>query len=292
MDINNIFQLLEYVGKISESGTVAISVFIQLSISIIIAFSLRICLIFKSAKIKFFKEKKYIKQRAIILNHCGLEILITFIFSYLLLLLLNTSNNNIIMNMIFVPLLGQVIAICIDDWYLIPKETSSIYQKFMKSEPPASTNTVSGLVEIHGKLDNKLAESEEFRPIIIQTINEIKQEQQEHKEKINDIQQKCDSTIECLGLLQRTAMRDKKVELKREIYDCLNAGFVTPKQRDKIQLDFESYIELGGNHEVEKLYEEHFSKLSVHEDRRKKQIKVEEDRRKEKKYEYGQFDGE
>ena len=83
----------------------------------------------------------------------------------------NISTYNIIMNMIFAPLLGQVIAICIDDWYLIPKETSSIYQKFMKSEPPASTNTVSGLVEIHGKLDNKLAESEEFRPIIIQTIN-------------------------------------------------------------------------------------------------------------------------
>ena len=292
MDIDKIFHVLEYTGGVLSSGSVAIAVFIELSISIIIAFSLRICLTFKGAKIKFFGEKEHSKQRAIILNHCGLEILINFIFSYLLLIVLNTNSRNFITNMIFAPLLGQVISICIDDWYLIPKEKDSIYSKFNKEEDVPSTNTISNLVQIHGMIDSSLAKSEDFRPVIIEIINDIKKVQQEHEDKISDIQQKCDTTIDCLQVLQKAAMRDKKIALKQEIYDCLNAGFVTPRQRDQIQTDYESYCELGGNHEVEKLFENHFLSLPVHEDRRIQKCEVNNERRKGQKYEYGSLDNE
>ena len=290
MDIDKIFKVLEYVGNISDSGSIAVSVFIQLAISILVASALRIGFILRSAKIKIIGEKKYIKQRAIILNHCGLEILINLIFSYLLLLLLNTSNNNLIMNMLISPLLGQVVAICIDDWYLIPKEKEGIFDKIPNHEKISSANTITNLVEIHGMLDSSLSESEEFRPVIIQAINEIKKIQEEHETKITDIQQKCDSTVDYLKRMQNAAMRDKKIVIKQEIYDCLNAGFVTPKQRDKIQLEYESYLDLGGNGEIEKLYEEHFVKLSVHEDRRRIKLEVENDRRQPFKCEYGSLD--
>ena len=290
MDIDKIFKVLEYVGNISDSGSIAVSVFIQLAISILVVSALRIGFILRSAKIKIIGEKKYIKQRAIILNHCGLEILINLIFSYFLLLLLNTSNNNLIMNMLISPLLGQVVAICIDDWYLIPKEKEGIFDKIPNHEKISSANTITNLVEIHGMLDSSLSESEEFRPVIIQAINEIKKIQEEHETKITDIQQKCDSTVDYLKKMQNAAMRDKKIVIKQEIYDCLNAGFVTPKQRDKIQLEYESYLDLGGNGEIEKLYEEHFVKLSVHEDRRRIELEVENDRRQPFKCEYGSLD--
>ena len=291
MDVDKIFQVLEYVGKISESGSVAVSVFIQLSISIIVAVFLRISLIFKSAKIKFFGEKNFSKQKAIILNHCGLEVLINLIFSYLLLLMLNTSNNNLIMNMIISPLLGQVVAICIDDWYLIPREKESIFNKIPEHKDMPSANNVSSLVQLHGMIDENLAKSNEFRPVIIQSINEIKSVQADHENRIVDIQNKSDETIQYLQKLQKVTMRDKKICLKQEIYDCLNAGFVTPRQRDKIQLDYESYKEMGGNSEVQQLFEEHFSKLSVHEDRRKETVEINgKERRYTSGIKYGQYD--
>ena len=290
MDIDKLFQILNYTGDILNSSSVAVTIFIELSISILIISALRICLIFKGAKIKFFGEKKHIKQRAIILNHCGLEILINFIFSYLLLMLLRTRNDNFVINMVFSPLLGQVISICIDDWYLIPKEKEAIFDKIPKEEAMSSANTISNLIQINEMIDSDLAKSEDFRPVIIEHINGIKKIQKEHEEKIDDIRNKCDMTIDCLQVLQKAAMRDKKIALKQEIYDCLNAGFVTPRQRDKIQTDYESYCELGGNHEVEKLFEEHFLELPVHEDRRIQNCDVENERRRKRNLEYGSLD--
>ena len=83
-------------------------------------------------------------------------------------------------------------------------------------------------------------------------------------ERIDIIANKSDESIKFLSKLQKAAMNDKKIALKDNIYTCLNAGFVTPKERDKIALDYESYCELGGNHDVKNLYEEHFLKLNVH----------------------------
>lgn len=292
MDINKIFDFMNKIGTITESGEVVLAVFIQLVIALVVYYFLRMALIFKSAKIHFFKERKFLKQKAIILNHIGIEIIINFIVSFLLLIIMKTSNNNIIVNMVFAPLLGQVIAILIDDWYIIPKEKDSIYHKFNK-KPDIEVNSVKDIAELHGMLDMGLADKEEFRPVIIQTINDIKKEQEEHAQKIDDISNKCDVSMNCLNKLQKAAMNDKKIALKDEIYECLNAGFVTPKQRDKITLDYESYCELGGNHEVQKLYEEHFLNLSVHEDRRKKNVSVDQDRRSnEQRVLYGEFDKE
>lgn len=289
MELNKIFELMNYVGSITESGEVVVTVFIELTISIIFAFFLRLMLIFKSAKIKLFGEKKFIKQKAIILNHIGLEVLITFIFSFLLLMLLKTSGSNLIMNMIFAPLLGQVVSICIDDWYLIPREASSIFSKF-DNIPSVPANSVKDIAEIRGMLDLDLVNSEEFKPVVIQSINEIKKIQEEHEQKIDCISNKCDSSLELLLKLEKAGMNDKKVALKESIYEVLNNGFVTPKQRDKIVADYASYIEFNGNGEIKDLYENHFSKLSVHEDRRKNNIAVQNDRRQNNKVPYGKYD--
>ena len=282
MDIDKIFHFLEYVGTITESGEVVVSVFFELAIAIIIEFLLRIILIFRSANIHFFKEEKYLKQKAIILNHIGLEIIITFIFSFLFLL---------IINMVFAPLLGQIVAICIDDWYLIPKEKESIFNKIEINKSVATGNTIKDLINIHEMIDESIINSSDFQPVIVKHINEIKRVQNEHKEKIDLVAEKCDTSLELLQKLKRAGMNDKRIALKESIYDCLNNGFVTPKERDKIVADYESYInEYDGNGEIKSLYENHFVKLSVHEDRRKKNIDVKNDRRKERRVPYGTYD--
>jgi hypothetical protein len=50
------------------------------------------------------------------------------------------------------------------------------------------------------------------------------------------------------------------------IYTCLNQGFATPEQNDKITLLYTAYEALGGNHEIKSLYYEHYLKLPVHDD--------------------------
>ncbi len=292
MTIEKIFSFLEHMGKITNSGTVALTVSIELCISLLIMFFLRTLLIFKSAKIKFFKEEKFIKQRGIILNHIGLEIIISFIVSYIFLLMINTTSGNIILNMLFVPLLGQIIAICIDDWILIPKETDAIFNKVNLSESH-TVNTIQDIAEIKGAINHDIVNSNDFRPIIVNTINDIKKVQEEHESKINVITDKCNETVDLLAKLQESEKNDKKISLKKTLYNCLNNGFVTPEEREKIEIDYYSYINLlGGNSDVQELYEKHYKKLDVHEDRRKENKTVAYDKRQDTYIKYGQYDSE
>lgn len=292
MTIEKIFSFLEHMGKITNSGTVALTVSIELCISLLIMFFLRTLLIFKSAKIKFFKEEKFIKQRGIILNHIGLEIIISFIVSYIFLLMINTTSGNIILNMLFVPLLGQIIAICIDDWILIPKETDAIFNKVNLSESH-TVNTIQDIAEIKGAINHDIVNSNDFRPIIVNTINDIKKVQEEHESKINVITDKCNETVDLLAKLQESEKNDKKISLKKTLYNCLNNGFVTPEEREKIEIDYYSYTNLlGGNSDVQELYEKHYKKLDVHEDRRKENKTVAYDKRQDTYIKYGQYDSE
>ena len=71
---------------------------------------------------------------------------------------------------------------------------------------------------------------------------------------------------------------DKREELKQQVSSLKDkkeralkvAGnkYATPEQNDRITSFYYAYRKLGGNHEVESLYEDHYLKLPVHEDRR------------------------
>ena len=292
MNTEKLFSILEHMGKITSSGKVALTVSIELGISLLVMFFLRTALIFKAAKIKFFKEKKYLKQRGIILNHIGLEIILSFIFSYLFLLMVDTTSGNIVLNMFFVPLLGQIIAICIDDWILIPKETDAIFNKINLSNSH-TVNTVQDIAEIKGAINQDIVDSEDFGPVVVNTINNIKKVQEEHENKINIITERCNETVDLLAKLQESEKNDKKISLKKSLYNCLNNGFVTPEEREKIEIDYYSYIHLlGGNSDVQELYEKHYKKLDVHEDRRREDSSITNNKRQETYIKYGQYDNE
>ncbi len=283
MDIHKIFDVINYVGEITSSSKVIATVFIELAISLLIMFGLRVILIFKTAGIKFIKEEKYKMQKGIILNHIGIEIIIALIISFLLLLMIKTTSNNLIINMIVAPLLGQIVAIFIDDKWFAQKDYESIYG----GKDKKSAHSLADLIGIPGDITQEMIDSEDFKPIVAQTINQIrdKQDKQEHK---------IDSTIEMLSKLLESEKNEKRVLLKKQMYDCLAKGFITPSEREKIESEYNDYRELlNGNHDVQHLYENHFSKLGVHEDRRKQDVKVDNDRRQQKRNcEYGQFDKE
>ena len=84
-------------------------------------------------------------------------------------------------------------------------------------------------------------------------------------EIINNNTAKLENTISDLAILKESEMINKKIELKKMIYDCLNKSYATPEENDKITMYYYSYTSLGGNHEVESLYKNHYLKLPVHE---------------------------
>jgi hypothetical protein len=146
-------------------------------------------------------------------------------------------------------------------------------------------------------LDSSLIESDDFDNVMVHTINSIIDSQKQQCEELHDQSEKIKNNTKTLELLRDSEMIDKKVELKKMIYDCLNNGFATPIENDKITQYYILYKKLGGNHEIETLYNEHYLKLQVHEDRRKKtnteNYNGEEKRNANRKiYEYGELDNE
>ena len=245
----------------------------------------------RSNRIPLFKTQSTTKKKkGAILNHLGLEIIIAFLIAFLLVIIIKSKADNYIMNIVFAPLFGVIISLCIDNWVLIPKEAETMFKKAQNSSSPITTS-LSEMVDVVDIIDQNIIESDDFRPIVAKSINHIKKVQEEHEVKIDKISCKCDNTIELLQNLQESERNDKKILLKKAMYDCLAKGFITPEERDKIELEYYSYTELlGGNSDVQDLHDNHFKKLSVHNERRKEEVEVEVDRRVEKHCEYGEFD--
>lgn len=290
MDIDKIIKVIEYIGASSNSSTFTLHIFLQLSISILFQYFIRLIFILKTNRISLFnKSFTNIRKKSMILNHIGLEIIMTFIISFIILSLIKSKPSDIIINMMFAPFIGLIISLCIDNWYLIPKEA----EKGLINEQGIKVNSLDEMAEIVDEINQEMIESDQFRPIVAKSINDIKRVQKEHEQKIDSINDKCDSSIELLMKLQESEKNDKKLSLKKAMYDCLARGFIIPEEREKIEVDYYSYTHLlNGNSDVQDLYENHYKKLKIHEDRRKRNIPVENDRRKSSNCTYGQYDKE
>ena len=121
---------------------------------------------------------------------------------------------------------------------------------------------------------------------ILDVISDVNDNQQIMSEEIKSMKEDISSIDTTLDTIRETMMTDKKFKLKKMIYECLNQGFATPEQNDMISADFMNYTALHGNGEIKKLYEDHYIKLQVHEDRRKESIPMEYERRQKKETEW------
>lgn len=255
------------------------------------------------------EDKKEFK--VYVLSHILIELLIAFIISYIIIKLTNANLTNYIVNCIFAPGIGTIIAIYLDNRFFIklvePKSSNSddkddddkdtnIYVN-IGSQPNGDTPIFSGgtttmpiPMKFHDNVREKInslgthASDAEIENIL-NVISDVNDNQQIMSEEIKSMKTDISSIDLTLDTIRETMMTDKKFKLKKSIYECLDQGFATPEQNDIISADFMNYTAMHGNGEIKKLYEDHYLKLSVHEDRRRKSVPVEHDRRKKEKKE-------
>ena len=274
-------------------------IFIEFTTILILVFLIRYLMLYRIEKNKN-KKKSTSDLKSIslyIIGHCTIELLVAFFISYCFIKLTHANPQSYIINMIAAPSIGVIIAIYLDNRILIPIENATglgnVFIKLnnkKKSDDKSdgnSGNSASNVTinigtqqeetkipdmrilkpsSVSDLLSDDIADDEDFNSKIINAINEIKKEQSMQIEIINNNTVKLESTISDLAVLKESEMINKKIELKKMIYDCLNKGYATPEENDKITMYYYSYTSLGGNHEVESLYKNHYLKLSVHED--------------------------
>lgn len=310
-------ETIDYYGDKFDKIFVDFKIFIFLVLILFLVFVIRF---FVLINIEKGKKKNKIEKSAIlyILSHTTLELLFAFLISYILIKLTNANPESYIINYIAAPSVGVILAIYLDNKILMPTEYdngigSIIKRKKSKKEQQnsSSNNTINinigdndddKSINISGDKDSKSEvlkesdiEEEDFELKVVNVVNNIMEEQLKQSNIITENTVKLENTIESLNILKESEMINKKIELKKLIYDCLNQGYATPEQNDKITSYYYTYRKLGGNHEVESLYEEHYLKLDVHEDRRvsnQNNIKIERRNPNKRKYVYGEFDNE
>lgn len=293
---------------------------IKLSLSVIIIYSIIDICIYLGRAIIIYKAKKdqhdlSRSKWSFTLGHVINQFIISYIIGWTIIILTSAKDHvNLFVTFIIAPFVGFVLSVYIDHKFILPLD--SIYNKKNTSSKSSQQNGSSNniTVNVNSNLDNmqlekktiidtiqlldsSLIESDDFDNVMVNTINSIIESQKQQCEELHDQSEKIKNNTKTLELLRDGEMIDKKVELKKMIYDCLNNGFATPIENDKITQYYLLYKKLGGNHEVETLYNEHYLKLQVHEDRRKnnnfENYNGEEKRNINRKtYSYGELDNE
>lgn len=326
MNIHDIFDSIDYVSNITQNVVIVTAVIVVLALELIVMFLARYAIIMKINGIKMFKsDPDHIKQKSIIQNHLGYEICIAFLISLFIIALFNASPQDYIINTMVAPIIGLLTGITIDNVYIIPKQSHSLYMtnsvaSSSDGAPPTAQKDDSHSVTINinnnsegspdsrdpkshhtnsssphiDYLDESLAESDNFNSAIVDSVNSLIDNNISQYEKIQDLEDKSDKTLDLVRKLQESAMIDRKLTLKSEIYKCLADGYVKPKDHERICAQYYAYTELlGGNGEIQQLYNNYFTKLSVHEDRRKSTQPADVERRRTNELcKYGQYDSE
>lgn len=315
---------VEFYGNKFDSILVDFKIFIGLVLILAFVFSIRFLILRDIEKDKSKRKKLEKSTIAYIISHTLMELLLSFLLSYIIIKLTNANPESYIINFVAAPAFGTLASVYLDNKILMPLESNSaiggLYKKKKSSESKKddsnSGNTININIDnskdddndtknhhvIHNSNNKDLKllnesdiDSEDFNLKVVEAINSIKNEQFDQGNTINENSVKLEDTIESINILRETEIVNKRIELKKMIYDCLNQGYAKPDQNDKITSFYHAYRKLDGNHEMESLYEEHYLKLGVHEDRRINQQKtIDNDRRdpNKRKFTYGQFDNE
>ena len=329
-DSSEYINLFEYfISILSQSEMNIISFYGLLIISILI-FVVRGSIIFNIEKGKGFKNKKDKQNKKMyIIGHMTIELCIEYTIAYFIIKGIGVNSASYIIIFIIAPALGFLIAIIFDIKVIMKLENgmsigipnTSITKKSkttdnsnndklgspitvningnessnkdndnnsIKISSPLSYNDTNNKIN---KLDTDDASSENFNDKLILTVNNIIDIQYKQWNQITTNTNQLQNIQETIDLLRKSELIDKKLEIKSMIYKCLNKGFATPEENDNITLKYQAYRSLGGNHEIESLYENHYLKLSIHEDRRQQDSHVDIERRAVKSLlPYGEYD--
>ena len=284
--------LIDKYAKLFSEIHIPLTVLCMLMVEMIIIFAIRYCLwtespIKEDNSISFILDKK-------VLEHVLFEFLFAFTVAFAMMKLSNAKPNNIIVNFIFAPIIGLISSIMFDkkilSTYSKQSDDDSKQETLSNLSNNNNTNTTNSNVTInigddmslpddinfnnhkdtdkihtiHTTLISKDDVNDKNRNELFRTsINELILNQ---KELSNELQ----SQSEMIDAMRDSMMIDMKYKLKSAMYECLNQGYATPTQNERIIDMYTNYRSLKGNGKIKKLYETHYSKLSIHWNKKEK----------------------
>lgn len=312
MDANDVVGIVDKYSIIFRDVYVHPVVFLEMLFSLVLAGSFRYLTVSRAndlgtlsreevAKLPTAKQKERKRRLIYLFGHCLIEIIIAFIFSYTVVKLTGALEDSYILNFIVGPAIGEGLAIFIDIKFIIPNE-GLLKNMSKKSNSAQSSSDKSGIniqintgtIEDSNKSDKlgtvelsevppDFVDSDEYESKLPEILNQIISD----CNQLSDIVNRLSETIESM---KASNIKESAVILKRLIYECLSSGYATPQQNDEITTRYELYRSIGGNSDIQHLYEDHYTKLEVHEDRRIVTKAVDIERRIEPKCQYDQYD--
>lgn len=303
--LEDYLQVFEYYfGKFATNNIRPI-VWIEFTAVIIIGFLIRGYLWQKVEVDKVINSDEIVQRKVKIycVNHTVYEFIIGFITTFVLINFTGANPHAFVINAGICPGSGFMIGMIFDRKIIMKLESNNdLENEYHPKEENFNT-------EIQEQINNEKVDEDNddtLRKIdlnsiencdaklaykIVNTINEVIDESENHNKKIMEISDKIELLEKIIVILKDTEKTDKKLEIKSLIYKCLNNEFATPEEDAIITNKYNSYMELvGSDNEIKSLFENRYLKLNIHEERRVEDIPVENDRRKNKELKYVEFD--
>ena len=306
--VENYLEVFEYYFSKFATNDIKPIVWCEFIIVIVIGFLIRGYLWQKVEVDKVINTDDIIKRKVKIYcaSHTAYEFVIGFIATFVLINFTGANPHAFIINAGICPGSGFMIGMIFDRKIIMKLESSNDLdneyhpkeENFNNEAQEQTTNELPIIIDDEeglNKIDLNTIESCDARLAyrIVNTINEVIDESENHNKKIMEISDKIELFEKIIDILKDTEKNDKKLEIKSLIYKCLNNGFATPEEDAIITNKYNSYMALVDvDNEIKSLFENRYLKLNIHEERRKENIPVENDRRKAKEIEYGEFDNE
>lgn len=245
-------------------------------------------------------DKRTMKKRNIwyILGHQSLCYLFSVIISFSLTCIFE-NNHNILLNYVICPIIGFLLSFFFDSKVLLPVDKMYGLDRNKKSSPASNSSEQNIAININQNSSNtnnsgshhlnntkslddyiqmpkekdyltdEDMESDDHNTLLKNKINDLIDARYIKANEIKKIYNELTNQTNILDAMRETMKDDKKLKLEKMIYDCLNQGYATPEQNKIITTDYRNYTSLQGNGDIQELYENHYLKLEVHEDRRK-----------------------
>lgn len=310
-NIAEYFNIYEFYAKKFSELYVDPKIFIEYNLVLLTAFLIRFYVLYKIESRKKPKNENDRRNKyTYIFGHIGIEWFIATLVAYFIIKSTNALLDAYIINLMIAPFTGFIAGLYLDLKIIIPAESNTPMGSLMsikKSKKDDSQSNINININSYAdqdheedeyldanisRLDEKILEDDEkFNENILDAINKVIYIQNQHSKQIIENDDKLNTIITSIDHLRESDMIDKQVSLKHMIYQCLNNGFATPEENDKITKLYYAYHELlGGNHEVESLYEDHYLTLPIHEERRITNTPVTDEKRSDIYVSYGVYD--
>lgn len=247
------------------------------SISLIIRFSI-VVILFGAIRFTFLKHEIESKKKkrfneyddSWILEHVCYETLISFMLCYTVVVLTGAKEEYIMVNYFIAPGVGAIFGMLVDTKVIIPHENNSKLEEGNREihNEILITDEKTGFSYVH--LDDKTGESPDFEDITVDAVNKLGEFNLSGKSSLSKLTSNIDELSKKLDIVYDCTTRNVIMNLQQDMYDCLNAGFATPKQDHIVTNEYKMFKLLNCKDEyIEDLYARRYLTLGVHEDRRK-----------------------